>query len=214
MRGSLYVDRTGVYGGDLIVVTTAGEVWRINTAGAPTKIDDVNVHLEGVISVPNDVAKYGPIAGKIIAGAENSGLMYVFDNNGLVATHSVGVNIEDIDLISANENFFGVNFGTGRLLGSQASDWTSVVDDILLTQEFGGGPSGLFTLRWDGSSLVTTPVSLAGGSFNPGQWEHVTFSPAGVVEISSTIPLPSAAWAGLGLLGLMGVIRRRRRRAA
>src|SRR4030095_6885952 len=36
MRGSLYVDRTGVYGGDVIAVTTAGEVWRINSAGVPT----------------------------------------------------------------------------------------------------------------------------------------------------------------------------------
>ena len=33
-RGSLYVDPTGLYGGDLIAVTTAGEVWRITSAGA------------------------------------------------------------------------------------------------------------------------------------------------------------------------------------
>src|SRR5206468_99402 len=29
MRGSLYVDRTGVFGGDLVVVTSTGEVWRV-----------------------------------------------------------------------------------------------------------------------------------------------------------------------------------------
>ena len=36
MRGSLYIDRTGVFGGDLIVVTTAGGVWRVNAAGLAT----------------------------------------------------------------------------------------------------------------------------------------------------------------------------------
>ena len=45
MRGSLYVDRTGIYGGDLIVVTTVGEVWRINAGAVATCIDDVGVHL-------------------------------------------------------------------------------------------------------------------------------------------------------------------------
>ena len=27
MRGSLHVDRTGVWGGDLLAVTTSGQVW-------------------------------------------------------------------------------------------------------------------------------------------------------------------------------------------
>jgi len=197
MRGSLYVDRTGVYNGDLIVVTTGGEVWRIassapaNCATGCTKIADVNTHLEGVITVPNDPIKYGSIAGKIIAGAEGPGLMYVFDANGFVGTHNLGVAIEDIDLIQANENFFGVNFGTNKLLGASASDFASMVGDILLTQEFGGGPSGLFRLYWNGTSLVAESIGLSLGSATPGQWEHVTFAPAGILEIPA-VPLPAS----------------------
>jgi hypothetical protein len=138
IRGSLYVDRTGVYGGDLIVATTGGEIWRVTASGASTKIDDVNTHLEGLLVVPDDVATYGPLAGKIIADAENAGLMYVFDNGGFIETRAVGERIEDIDLVPENENFFGVNFGTNRLLRSAASDWDDFEGDILLTQEFGG----------------------------------------------------------------------------
>src|SRR5262249_48935155 len=37
-RGSLYFDTTGLYGGDLVVVTTMGEVWRIKSDGTPTKL--------------------------------------------------------------------------------------------------------------------------------------------------------------------------------
>lgn len=211
MRGSLYVDRSGVYGGDLIAATTTGQVWRVDSTGAPTFIASVGTHLEGLLTVPNDVAKYGPLAGKIIAGAENQGLLYVFDNGGFVTTHNVGVNIEDIDLVDATENFFGVNFGTGRLLGAAASQWASVDGDILLTQEF-GGVSGLFTLAWDGANLVTTAVTKGAGSAAVGQWEHVTFSSAGIVEIPPTTPVPeplTATLLGLGLIGL-GCARRRR----
>lgn len=212
LRGSLYVDRTGVWNGDLIAVTTSGEVWRVDSAGVPTALASVGTHLEGVITVPNDAARYGALAGKIIIGAENTGgFMYVVDTSGTVTRYNVGVNIEDIDLIPANENFFGVNFGTGRLLGAPASEFADVVGDILLTQEF-GGVSGLFVLRWDpiGNAPVAEAITLDANSFRPGQWEHVTFAPAGIREIPPVeTPEPaSLLLLGLGLVG-MGALRRR-----
>jgi hypothetical protein len=215
MRGALHVDRTGVFGGDLIVVTTAGEVWRVTSAGSPTMLADVNVHLEGVSTVPNNAVKYGPLAGKIIAGAEGVGLLYAFDTLGNVSTYNVGVNIEDIDLIPANENFFGVNFGTSRLLGAPASEFAPFAGDILLTQEFpSGGGTGLYRLYWNGSSLVTEQFTLKTGSEFPGQWEHVTFAPAGIAEIDPVnIPEPtSLALIGIVATCLGGVGLRTRRR--
>lgn len=197
MRGGLYHDRTGVFGGDLIVVTTAGQVWRITSAGVPTLLASIGTHLEGVVTVPNDPAKWGPIAGKIIIGAENQGRMYSVDTSGNVEFFTLGVSIEDIDHIPANQNFFGVNFGTSRLLGAPASEFASMAGDILLTQEFPSGGSGLYRLRWDGSALTATQLSVAAGSAAVGQWEHVTFSTAGIVEINSipvfTTPAPCGA---------------------
>jgi hypothetical protein len=199
LRGSLYVDRTGVWGGDLITVTTTGELYRVTNAGGTTKVrDSVNTHLEGLMTVPNDVAKYGPIAGKAIAGAEDQGLMYAFDPDGSFTTYSVGVNIEDIDFIEPGGNFFGVNYGTGKILGAPAADFAGDVGEILLTQEFHGGV-GIFKLHWNGSSFETTEYTAAGPAI--GQWEHVTFARAGIVEIEPTVPLPATALGGLVLLG-------------
>jgi hypothetical protein len=199
MRGSLYVDRTGVWGGDLLVATTAGELWRINSAGVPTFVNDVDVHLEGMITVPADAAKYGPLAGKAIVGAEEQTLLYAFDTTGGFSTFSVGVSIEDIDLIPANENFFGVNYGSSLLLGAPASDFDGIEGDILLTQEF-DSDSGLHRLYWNGSSLVAEPLGLKSGSATPAQWEHVTFAPAGIVEIPpiNSVPEQSSTLALLG----------------
>lgn len=208
-RGSLYVDRTGVYNYDLIAVTTAGQVWRVDSTGTPTFIANVQTHLEGLLVVPNDVSKYGPLAGKIIAGAEGQGLMYAFDASGAFNTYALGVNIEDIDLIEPGANFFGVNFGTNRILGAPASEFSGMVGDILLTQEFGGA-SGLFRMYWNGSTLAADPLTLSAGSFRPGQWEHVTFAPAGIKEIP---PVPEPATMALSALGLgaLGSLRRRKR---
>ncbi len=184
MRGSLYVDRTGIYNGDLIVVTSLGEVWRVTPAGIPTRLAAVGVHLEGTIVVPNVPVRYGPLSGKIIAGAENEGLLWAFDANGGMTTYSLGVNVEDIDLVTPKENFFGINFGTSRLLGTTAKNVEPMIGDILLTQEnVVAGTSGLWRLQWTGTALQAVAIPLAPGSATVGQWEHVTFAGAGVGEI-------------------------------
>jgi uncharacterized repeat protein (TIGR01451 family) len=84
VRGSLYQDRHCVFGGDLIVVTGnpqdpptdrpsnfAGSVWRINSFGVATKIVSLGKHLEGVITLPDDPATWGPLAGRIVVGDED-----------------------------------------------------------------------------------------------------------------------------------------------
>lgn len=185
MRGSLYVDRTGIFGGDLCVVTTNGEAWRVTAGGTPSKIAAIpGVHLEGAVVVPNKPARYGPIAGKLIAGAEAQGLMYVFDVDGTYTTMDLKVAIEDIDIISPKENFFGVNYGTSFLIGAEAKQWEPMVGDILLAQEsVTAGTSGLFRLKWDGTQLVAQAIPIATGSATLGQWEHVTFAAAGIKEV-------------------------------
>jgi hypothetical protein len=186
MRGSLYVDRTGIFGGDVIVVTTTGGVWRINKAGVPTSITpSKGVHLEGMIVVPNLPVRFGPLAGKIIVGAEEQKNMWVISPNGDSYTMDTGgFAIEDIDIVMPHENFFGVNFGTSRLLGATAKECEPMIGDILLTTEtVTPGTSGLARLQWDGTNITIVPVPLGAGSATVGQWEHTTFANASVVEI-------------------------------
>ncbi len=184
-RGSLYVDTTGLYGGDLIAATTGGEVWRITSAGVPTQIGvSLGVHLEGLLVVPNLPLRYGPLAGKILIGAEEQGLLHVFGPGGLETSLTLGVLVEDIDLVLPNENFFGVNFGTSLLVGAAAEDFANMLGDIVLTQEGPTTPSGLYRLYWDGANITAQEIPLTGLSFMPGQWEHVTFAKAGIVEIA------------------------------
>ena len=206
MRGSLYHDRTDVFGGDLIAVTTSGQVWRVGADGSHsgTPLASIGTHLEGAITVPNDAAIYGPLAGKIICGAEGQGLLYAVDPAGQVSSFNVGVAVEDIDLIVPDQNFFGINFGTGRVLGAPAADFAPMVGDILLTQETHSG-TGLYQLVWDGTNLVATQLTLAAGSETPGQWEHVTFSPAGITPLNGYPVFTPATPCGSILSAQVGV---------
>lgn len=181
MRGSLYVDRTGVFGGDLIVVTTAGNVWRVTSAGVPTPLASVGTHLEGLCVIPNDVVQYGPWAGKILAGAEGQGRLYTVDPAGTVAFYALGIQPEDIDLIPANENFFGVDYSGQKLWGAPASEFAGMAGDICIAQE---SPGILYRVWWDGAQFQKENLVQV------AQWEHVTFSTAGIVEIPPVDPNP------------------------
>lgn len=182
MRGSLYVDRTGAWDGDLIVATTAGQVWRVDTTGTPALVADVGVHLEGLITVPDAPRRFGPLAGAAIAGAEGVGLLYAVWPDGRSETWSLGVNVEDVDYCGPGENFFGVNYGSTQLLGVGASQFLPMAGDILLTQE-SHSSVGLYRLWWDGTELQADELLAAGDSAAISQWEHVTFAAAGIKEI-------------------------------
>jgi hypothetical protein len=200
LRGSLHVDRTGVFGGDLIVVTTTGGVWRVNSSGSARLLKDLGTHLEGVTTVPNE-DRYGPWAGKILAGAEDQGRIYAVDPEGNEESAAagaddclaedgcfeLGIKPEDIDIIPANENFFGVDFGSRTLWGATPDQFADMVGDVLIAQEDQGI---LWHVRWNGTSFdkeELTRVEL---------WEHVTFSSAGIAEIPV---LPPTTTDGNGL---------------
>jgi RHS repeat-associated protein len=174
LRGSLYVDRTGVYNGDLIAVSTTGGVWRINAAGQPTQLTRLGTHLEGLQTIPNDAAKYGPWAGKILIGAEEQGRLYTVNAQGQSAFFEIGIAPEDIDIIPENENFFGVDFAGQTLWGAPAASFSGMVGDLLIAQE---SPGFLYRVHWNGSAFEKTQLAQV------PQWEHVTFAPAGVAEI-------------------------------
>ena len=82
VRGSLFQDRFCAANGDLIVVTgneqegfasndSVGAVYRVKSDGTVTQLTtSIATHLEGVVTLPDIPAVFGPAAGKILAGAE------------------------------------------------------------------------------------------------------------------------------------------------
>ncbi len=60
-------------------MTTTGQVWRLSANGVATLIAaGPGVALEGLAIIPDAPVRYGPLAGKIIAGPEGQGLLCSF----------------------------------------------------------------------------------------------------------------------------------------
>jgi RHS repeat-associated protein len=176
LRGQLYIDRTGIFGGDLIVATTTGNIWRVSSAGAASRLANVGVPPEGLITVPADPLRYGPWAGKIVTGSEDAARIFAIDTAGNVSFFDLGIAPEHIKLATPNENYFGVDFSSQTLWGIPAPELSSMTGDLLIGEEF---PGNLWQVHWNGSSFETTRIAQV------AQWEGATMAPAGISQVTS-----------------------------
>jgi RHS repeat-associated protein len=170
----LHLDRTGVFGGDLLVVTAAGGVWRVSASATPTRLAALDTRLAGVAVVPDDVLAYGPWAGKVLAGAKELGSVYAINAQGQSVPFAVGLNPQDIDIVPAHENFYAIDHTSRKLLGAAEGALTGIIGDILVTQE---SPGRVSRVRWDGTGFVVAALAEAPGL------KQVAFSPAGAGAI-------------------------------
>jgi len=175
LASSLWVDQTGVWGGDLIVVTLSGDVWRVNSAGQPTLVAQLqggSTGYEGATTVPYNVQRYGPWAGKILVGSDSRGPLFAIDTNGFAVRYNLPFGSEDIRIIPDNQNMLGAD-DAGNLWGAVASEFQGMAGDILISDEFA---SFLYRLRWNGTAFTIyrmgkTPFGLSA---------QINFSPAGI----------------------------------
>ena len=188
-RGGFYVDESGSFGGDLIAVTgggqdQGGEVWRINSSTNATRLVSVTTnlehpHLEGVVTLTNDIAKWGPWAGKIVTGAESHKppVILSIGTNGVIDYHYLGIAPEDFDIIRPNQDLYCTDQEHGLILKVSRNLLTNFWGDLLITQEGFNNP-GLNIVRWSGSNFITRRISYT------NTMEHSTFAPIDIPPVS------------------------------
>jgi hypothetical protein len=175
IRGSLHFDTTGVFDNKLVVVTTTGGVWLVGSDRAATRLANLKVHLEGVVTIPSIASKYGPWAGKILIGAEQEGLFWSVDAKGNTESYNLGLAPEDIEVIPENENLYLIGFGDKKLYAATPENFIGRTGDILACEEETGK---LFHIMWNGSEFKKTLIINLGSHI-----EHMTFSPMGIKNI-------------------------------
>ncbi|HWS87495.1 MAG TPA: RHS repeat-associated core domain-containing protein [Pyrinomonadaceae bacterium] len=175
LPNGLHLDRTGVFAGDLVTVTTAGGVWRVKSTGAATRVAELGTPLSGVVTIPADADKYGPWAGKILAGAEAQGLVYAVDAQGAAEPFDLGVRPGDLRVTPAHENFYAVDPGEQKVWGAQAAALAGMVGDVLVAQ---ASPGALARVHWNGAEFEVSHIASA------AQFKQIAFAPAGVAPIA------------------------------
>lgn len=184
LRGGLVQDRYCVFGGDLIVTTTTGDVWRVTSAGVPHQ---VAAHLaapysfEGPTTVPND-PRYGPWAGTVLVTNEADGCVYSVTAAGKATCSKFGFDAESVRIIPPGENYYAVDFADHSVLTAAASEFAGIVGDLLLANEDGV----LQHVRYDPGTSAFTAEQVA----KVGQFEGTTFAPAKVAVVT---PVPTPA---------------------
>ena len=202
VHGGLYLDQTGIFNHDLIVVTggvgdeEGGNVWRISSApdhGSANirRIAAIpNTHLEGVVTLPNDELKYGPWAGKILTGAERltPPLIYAIVGDGTAAnvvSFQLGVAPEDFDIIPQGQNLYCNDPVNNRLIWKVPSWYfEDCIGHVIVTQagEWGDTPE-LVIFHWDPEEgrfvrkVICAPQYDANHGVETPSFEHVTFAP-------------------------------------
>ncbi|HOI39058.1 MAG TPA: hypothetical protein PLF11_16995, partial [Bacillota bacterium] len=161
------------------------QVWRLNSAGAPTLIASIQTsHLEGVAVLPDDPV-WGDWAGKILTGNEYAGVIYAVDTNGAATPYSLGIHPEDFDLIPPDQDLYCTAYedSAGAILKIPRAYFADYVGQLLITQ---AGehmqPAALYIVRWDGRPVVSVRIPYPSGY--GWHFEHVTFAPV------SLPPLP------------------------
>lgn len=156
----LHVDETGVYDGDLFVVTgdlvpigggppVGGNVWRValddvSGAGSPELIKQLGTYLEGVTTVPDEPGRFGARwAGKVLACAGEDRRIYDlhYDSQNqewASADTDVGVGVEDIHVIPGNTFcyflIYDLQGAPSYLCRIPAAFFASLEDDYFLVQ--------------------------------------------------------------------------------
>jgi hypothetical protein len=204
----LYLDRSGVFGGDLIIATGGdfsvmggpnSAVFRVSAAGGQaTPVAYFHSPLSGVITLPNDVTRWGPWAGKIITGQGQEDFLvanpaiYAIDTMGNVTTYTnLGIQVEHFNIIPPGQPFYCCDSGIGALWEVPASVFVGHEGQLLITGmgEYGWSRTpALYIVHWDASAgqfvvEQITPPDLP--DYHVDCFEDGTFAP---IDIQSCAP--------------------------
>ncbi|HZM90702.1 MAG TPA: hypothetical protein VFF31_29550 [Blastocatellia bacterium] len=201
----LYFDRSGNFSGDLLVCTTTGGIYRVNSSGTVTLVarHPTNGNVESIISLPND-SRFGPLSGKILVGGTELGNPPTGETNilavdpidamhpmGTFTTYSVPdiIEPEGFRIVPAVGDFFGTDFQTHSLVTAPAAGFASIVGDLVVVSEGEIDPNTktakMFDVVWDPVNNNLKTTEIPGGSVF--QYEGMTFS-CGCVSATLSCP--------------------------
>ena len=201
-------DPYGSYGNDMLVTTSTGNVYEINSAGTVTLLANVGGDAEGLDFTPQP---FGPISTHtLVVVSEGTGRLTAIASDG--GKTDLGLSFgtpEMLSFIPLNlgasgnplEGFYAANY-TVNVIKADASEFSSYLGDAVITDE---SNHNLYHIFWDSSAGAFSTSII--GTF-PNQPEDGIFL---TTAILTPVPEPETYALFMAGLGLMGFIARRRK---
>jgi hypothetical protein len=199
VRGILF-DAIGTFGGDMLVTTFGGQIYRVNSAGTAALLASVGEDTEGMDIAPLG-AGFAGHDGELIVASEGSGLLRAITTAGVVTALNPGNPIpsaEELTFVPLNlgasgdpvEGFYGSNY-TPNVVKGDVSQFTGFLGDVIVTGEV---THLVHRVHWNGTSFEITTL----GSF-PNQPEDGIFVTAAIINPGQTLTGLSPAKVYVGL---------------
>jgi PEP-CTERM motif len=213
---AILFDPGSTFGGDMLVSTGGGQVYKFTSSGTRTLLANVGDDVEGLAIAGS---AFGPYAGDLLATGEDSGAIWAISPGGIVTRLRTGastfVKLQGAETVSfvppslsstnSLEGFYVDN--VINILKAPASEFLSLTGTAVVTTEAFGQP--MWDLKYD-STTGFFDVTQIGAVPNDPEAAFFVTGPLGV----SSVPEPST-WAMLllGFTGLGFVAYRQTRRA-
>ncbi len=216
VRGIAF-DPYGVYGNDMLVTTTSGSIYRVNSSGAASLLANVGADTEGLDFTPQAFGAFA--TGTLVVASEGSGKLTAIKANGdkndlglLIPGAIEMLSFVPLNLgISGNplEGFYAASY-PNDIQHAGASAFVPYKGDAIVTAE---SSHQVYQIHWNGTTFDVNNIGVF-----PGQPEDGIFVTAEIIKPGcretntcggggGEIPEPGAL-AMLGL-GLMLITRRK-----
>jgi hypothetical protein len=165
VRGILF-DRIGTFGNNMLVVTKQGNIYTIPSSGIPKLLASIGEDGEGMAVLPLNSAFY---PGELIVVSEgavtctnNNGTLRVISPTGgktIIYSSPLISCAEIVSYVPLNlgasgsplEGYYEANYGTGMVSFAPASQFTTFIGHLIVTQESASVPQ-IFDFKWNDSS--------------------------------------------------------------
>jgi hypothetical protein len=153
-------DTQGLYGDNMIVTTTAGAIYEVNSSGHSTLLAYLNTDTEGIGFT---TGKFGTFAtGTLFTASENSDWVNAISPLGVVTPVFQIDEAESISFVPADiatesdpvEGFYGVDY-PNDILFAPASQFDKYAGDVIVTSEINGAPTNIYAISLDSMDNAT-----------------------------------------------------------